>query len=113
MKNKHAPPVDKTTECNHTLEWDATKSSQNLAKHCLDFVTAVDVFQDFYIEQLDNRKPYGEERYIVLGNLQGREVVLIYTPRGNKKRIISLRKANAREQNIYQQERLKTLGYDG
>lgn len=38
------------------------------------------------------------------------EVVLVYTPGGNKKRIISLRKANVQEQKAYQQQRLKAFG---
>ena len=49
---------------------------------------------------------YNEPRFITLGKLEGRVVVIIHTPRPNKTCIISMGKANHREQKIYQ-ERLK------
>jgi uncharacterized DUF497 family protein len=52
---------------------------------------------------LDNRLDYGEERLITLGVLAGR-VVIPHAPRGGDiTRIISMRKANRREQKIYQE----------
>jgi uncharacterized DUF497 family protein len=102
--------LDNTTNCSYNLEWDECKSLSNLEKHNLDFNAAHEIFNDFCLEQNDNRKPYGETRYILIGMYHGREAVMVYTQRGHKKRIISLRKANEREQKIYQQERLKALG---
>jgi uncharacterized DUF497 family protein len=55
----------------------------------------------------DTRYDYGEERFITLGLLAGRVVVIAHTPRGERTRVISMRKANSREQKTYQ-ERLKT-----
>ena len=52
----------------------------------------------------DDRRDYGEPRFITIGRLDGRMVVAVWTPRGHGKssrRIISLRKANAREQTSY------------
>ncbi|WP_236841697.1 BrnT family toxin [Bosea sp. PAMC 26642] len=50
----------------------------------------------------DVRTDYGEARFITAGLLQGRMVVIVWTPRGDKRRIISMRKANDREQARYQ-----------
>ena len=49
----------------------------------------------------DDRKDYGEPRFITIGRLDGRMVVAVWTPRGAARRIISLRKANDREQTLY------------
>ena len=51
---------------------------------------------------VDDRFDYGEERLITLGVLAGRVVVIAHAPRGERTRIISMRKANRREQKIYQ-----------
>ena len=57
----------------------------------------------------DSRFDYGEERLITLGVLAGRVVVIAHAPCGDDTtRIISMRKANRREQKIYQ----KRLGED-
>ena len=49
----------------------------------------------------DSRVDYGATRLLTIGYLQGRMVALIWTPRGPVRRIISLRKANEREQAQY------------
>ena len=49
----------------------------------------------------DTRRDYGEAHFMTVGRLSARMVVLIWTPRGDTRRIISLRKANAREQARY------------
>ena len=52
---------------------------------------------------LDSRFDYGEVRLITLGLLGGRVVIIAHAPRGDDvTRIISMRKANRREQKIYQ-----------
>lgn len=49
----------------------------------------------------DDRKDYGEVRFFTIGLLDGRMVVIVWTWRGQDQRIISMRKANEREQNAY------------
>jgi uncharacterized protein len=49
----------------------------------------------------DDRQDYGEPRFVTVGFLHSRMVVLVWTRRGISRRIISLRKANAREHAIY------------
>ena len=82
-------------------EWDEAKSRINFVKHGLDFADAEHVLTGPCVTFVDSRFDYGEERLITLGLLVGRVVVIAHTPRGETTRIISMRKANRREQKIY------------
>lgn len=86
------------------FEWDNNKNTINRNKHGLDFRDAYLVFAGDIITVKDTRKDYGEERYASLGMLEGRCVFIAYTKRNLKLRIISMRKANARETKIYTQQ---------
>ncbi len=88
-------------------EWDETKSKKNFIKRGLNFADAEIVFSGACATFEDTRFDYGEPRFITFGLLEERMVVIAHTPRGEKTRIISMRKANNREQKIYK-ERLKT-----
>ena len=83
-------------------EWDEEKCRANLEKHGLSFEDAWQVFDGDTITISDERYDYGEDRLITLGRLEGRVVVVVHVARMGKTRIISMRKANAREQEIYQ-----------
>jgi len=85
------------------VEWDEEKSRANLEKHGLSFDDAWQVLAGDTITIPDERYDYGEDRLITLGRLLGRVVVVVHVARGEKTRIISMRKANAREQEIYQE----------
>lgn len=90
-------------------EWDDAKNRSNFAKHRVDFADAEQVLTAPSVTFIDNRFDYGELRLITLGLLAGRVVVVAHAPRGEETtRIISMRKANRREQEIYQ----KRLGED-
>ena len=84
------------------FEWDEAKAQSNLAKHGLHFADAEHVFAGPCVMFVDDRFDYGEERLITLGLLGGRVIVIAHAPRGEITRIISMRKANRREQKIYQ-----------
>ncbi len=64
-------------------------------------VRAGDVFAGATLTVEDDRKNYGERRCITIGFLDARMVVLVWTPRDGAYRIISMRKANEREQGLY------------
>ena len=83
------------------FEWDAEKAAFNLRKHNISFETAANVFFDENrIEKLDKEHSYNEDRWKVLGKVA--EVLLvIYTEREDKTRIISARKATPKERRIY------------
>ncbi|ROH85613.1 BrnT family toxin [Stagnimonas aquatica] len=83
-------------------EWDEAKREANLVKHGLDFVQAVWVHEaDF---KLTIPSPRGDEmRYVDVAEVQGQLLVLslVYTLRDEAVRVISLRRANARERRMY------------
>jgi len=62
---------------------------------------AGEVFDGPTLTVADDRRDYGEARSISIGFLDGRMVVLVWTQRGARRRVISMRKANEREQAIY------------
>jgi uncharacterized DUF497 family protein len=84
------------------FEWDDAKNRINFAKHGLDFADAELVLAGLCVTFVDNRFEYGEDRFITLGLLAGRLLTIAHAPRGEATRIISMRKANRREQKIYQ-----------
>lgn len=86
------------------FEWDDTKSDACLAQRGFDFAYAIRAFldRDRIVDQ-DRRWNYGEDRYRLLGAIEGRLFVVIYTMRGAVVRIVSARKANAREVREYEQ----------
>ncbi|MBS0463154.1 MAG: BrnT family toxin [Proteobacteria bacterium] len=79
------------------ITFDAAKRSKTLAERGLDFADAEKVFAGRQFTAEDDRCDYGEARFITVGLLDGRMVVLVWTPREGSKRIISMRKANDRE----------------
>ncbi len=89
------------------IVWDTAKNKLNMEKHSLNFEDALFVFDSPTVAFEDDRYSYGEKRYITIGLLAQREVVIIHTPRADQTRIISMRKANARERKIYK-KRLET-----
>ena len=92
-----------------SIEWNEEKNIKNRDKHGLCFEDAEYVFQGEVVTFIDDRRDYGEVRYITLGQLVGRTVVIAHTYRESRIRVISMRKANEREQKIYQ-KRLEETG---
>ena len=86
------------------FEWDDTKSGACFT-HCgFDLAYAIRAFlDDDRIVGRDCRWDYGEDRYRLLGAIEGRVFVVIYTMRGSVIRIISARKANGREVREHEQ----------
>jgi len=83
------------------IEFDPEKRNKTLVERGLDFLQASEVFAGRHFTLEDCRENYKELRYITLGKLDGRMVVMVWTPRGSARRIISMRKANDREQERY------------
>ena len=80
------------------ITYDASKREKTLAERGLDFEDAAVVFEGTTVEIEDERKDYGERRIVCFGVLDGRMVVVGYTPRGQARHVFSMRKANDREQ---------------
>ena len=86
------------------LEWDEEKAAQNLAQRGLHFSDASRFDWQRAQIALDTRFDYDEERFIARSFLDGRLHILVYVLRNDRLRIISLRRANARERARYVEE---------
>ncbi|MBS0287998.1 MAG: BrnT family toxin [Proteobacteria bacterium] len=84
------------------FEWDEQKNQLNIEHHEIDFNDVYMVFDNPMLKRIDNRKDYGEERWISLGKLDGVVVVVVYTVRKDVIRIISVRRGNRNERKIYE-----------
>jgi uncharacterized protein len=86
------------------FEWSDRKNEANIGKHGFDFTDAYRIFDLPMAVELDERDDYGEDRWVGLGMLDGRVVVVVYTePDPGTIRIISLRKALSYERRNYEQ----------
>jgi uncharacterized protein len=85
------------------IEFDPLKRDKTLTERRLDFADAEKVFNGHQFTLQDERQDYSEPRFITVGKLNARMVVIVWTPRGNTRRIISMRKCNEREQTLYKQ----------
>ena len=88
------------------FEWDEAKRRRNSSEHGVDFAAAP---RFDWAEALTFRQTHASEvRFASFGPIEGRLHCLIWTMRGDARRIISLRKANARESAAYEFQRSKT-----
>ena len=83
------------------FEWDSAKSRHNEAARGLPFELAVLLFDGPVLESLDSRRDYGEVRIRAIGMAGDVMLHCVYTPRGEVRRIISLRYAIRKERNAY------------
>ena len=77
--------------------FDPAKAASNKALHGITFGDATRFEWETALVAEDTRRDYGEPRYIALGLIGTRVHVMVFTPRGESVRLISLRKANSRE----------------
>lgn len=86
------------------ITWDEIKRAKTLAERGLDFADAHLVFAGRRITVPDDRKEYGEARFITAGWLRGRFVIVVWTARGDGQRIISMRYGHADEEEYYEEQ---------
>jgi uncharacterized DUF497 family protein len=87
------------------FQWDARKNISNLNKHGIDFDEAIELFYRPHVLQRSDRNK--EERWIAIGEFEGRVLTVAFTYRGEEIRIISARRARGNEERTYRQ---KTVG---
>jgi uncharacterized protein len=87
-------------------EWDDDKAKANWRKHQVGFLEGATVFNDPLVATLpDPDHSVDEQRYIAIGrSVRGRVLVVVFTERGDKLRLISCRKATLRERKIYEED---------
>lgn len=85
------------------IEFDPEKSAKNERDRGLPFEQVADLEWHKAFTYADGRRDYGEERFLSLVPMQRRIYVVCYALRGRRRRIISFRKANQREERAYEQ----------
>lgn len=86
------------------FEWDADKSEANLVIHGISFLAAANMFDDPRHIELDSSKPeLGRLRDKTIGVVGSTLFAVVYTDRGDVRRIISARRVRANEQREYDQ----------
>ena len=84
------------------IGFDPAKREWTLEHRGLDFAEAERVFEGPKFTVEDNRRDYGENRCLTYGRLDDRLVAIVWTPRDDVRHVISMRKANEREQRKYE-----------
>lgn len=83
------------------IEFDPEKRERTLRERGLDFADVEVIFDRYALTLDDVRKDYGEDRFVTYGILNAALVACVWTPRGDIRRIISLRKAKKNERQSY------------
>lgn len=84
------------------FEWDPNKDAANQEKHGIAFRTAIAVFDDpLRLEEASTKPDYGEVRRRAIGIVEDRVLTVVYTDRGDRRRIISARRARRHERHRY------------
>ena len=86
------------------FEWDSFKSQKTLRERGFDFAFAAAIFDGFVMEAPDTRHDYGEDRVTALGRNGSLMLVVTYTDRVGRRRIISARQAKEKERFLWQQQ---------
>jgi uncharacterized DUF497 family protein len=81
------------------------KATENYGKHEVNFADAIGVFEDERAITIEDTSS-DEERFKTLGSdFLGRVLVVVYTHRGDRIRVISARRATARQRDLYERKR--------
>jgi uncharacterized DUF497 family protein len=89
------------------FQWDEAKNRANVRKHGLDFADAVRIFSAPTLDREDARDDYGEPRVNSIGDLDGVVIINVtHTDRAGDVRLISARRANQMERELYAAFRL-------
>jgi hypothetical protein len=83
------------------FEWDAAKDQRNQRERGFGFDLAALIFEGDTIEWRDNRRDYNEARVRAIGETDGIVLHVVFTDRGDVRRIISARMADRKERHLW------------
>lgn len=87
------------------ITFDPARNEKNIDERGLSFERAAELEWDTALVREDTRRDYGETRLRALALLQGRLHAIVVTPRADDElRVISFRKANRKEERLYEKE---------
>jgi len=93
--------------------WDPAKNAFNIRRHGFDFADSPHVFRSPMLVTLDDREDYGEDRWVGVGLLGDRVVVIVFSePDAQTIRVISFRKAERSERREFDERFENRLGQD-
>ena len=87
------------------VDYDPAKRSTILADRCLDLADARKLFDGFHLTRRDDKHSEAEERFHSIGMIGDDVVIVTWTPREDRRRIVTMWKANDKERQKYQQAR--------
>ncbi|GGL66475.1 BrnT family toxin [Wenxinia marina] len=83
------------------VEYDEDKRRRILAERGLDVALAAEIWEGPHLDFPDMRQDYRENRIVTVGYIGARLAIVVWTERGSRRRVISMRKANEREKRKY------------
>jgi uncharacterized protein len=97
------PTLSRSHAKSTRIIFDRGKHARTLTEWSLHFADAAQVFAGLHATLPDTRRDHGEPRFITAGRLGTRLMVMVWTPRGTARRIISMRHAHAEEEARWRQ----------
>ena len=86
------------------FEWDEDKRQRNIQNHGIDFERAKEIWQDLVLEIPSHARRISEERFLAIGQSEGRIITVVFTWRGKNRLIISARAARRDERENFKKE---------
>lgn len=90
------------------FEWDERKRRANLTVHGIDFEDAIGIWDGPVLEVSSAQLQHGEERILAIGECEHVIITIVFTWRGKRRRLISVRKARRNERENYNKELERT-----
>ncbi len=87
-----------------TFEWDENKRLKNIDDHGIDFIRAKEIWSNPVLEFKSPQNHHDEERFLAVGQIEIEFITVVYTWRGDNRRLISARKARKNEKENYENE---------
>lgn len=84
------------------FQWDEQKNVTNVAKHGVSFLQAAQIFRGRILRRRDDRRDYGEGRFVALGTFDGTILRVVYSERDGDIRIISAWRAGRHDREAYE-----------
>jgi uncharacterized DUF497 family protein len=84
--------------------WNEAKRAKTLRERGLDFARAGEIFSGLHVTRSTHGGKSGETRFVTAGFLDSRLVVMVWTPRGARRHVMSMRYAHAKEQKHWKEE---------
>ena len=83
------------------FEWDEAKHVKNLRERGIGFDDGARIFAGPVLIWQDTRREYGEERFRAVGESDGDILHVVFTWRGDRMRVMSVRRANRKETKVW------------